>query len=115
MKKLFSVNYSAISFNLSMLLLRLSFGLLLLIKHGMVKLMNFSVLQNNFYNFMGLGSKISLMLAIFAEVLCSLFVILGLFTRLTVIPLIITMIVAIYGANTGKPLIESELAILYLT
>ena len=58
--------------------------------------------------------KTSLVLSIFAEVLCALFVVLGLFTRFATIPLIITMLVAIFGANTGKPLLESELALLYL-
>jgi putative oxidoreductase len=47
-------------------------------------------------------------------VLCALFIILGLFTRIAVIPLIIVMLVAIFGANSAKPLIESELALLYL-
>jgi putative oxidoreductase len=58
--------------------------------------------------------KASLALTIFAEVLCALFIVLGLFTRLAIIPLIITMLVAIFGAGAGKPLIEAELALLYL-
>jgi putative oxidoreductase len=101
-------------FNFSMLLLRVVFGLLIIIKHGYFKLQNFSTIQNNFYNFLGLGMKTSLVLSIFAEVLCALFVVLGLFTRFAAIPLVITMLVAIFGANTDKPLLESELALLYL-
>jgi len=114
MKKILSVKYSAAAFNFSMLLLRIVFGLLIIIKHGYFKLENFSTIQNNFYNFLGLGMKTSLVLSIFAEVLCALFVVLGLFTRFAAIPLVITMIVAIFGANTDKPLLESELALLYL-
>jgi putative oxidoreductase len=37
-----------------------------------------------FINFFGIGEKTSLILAVFAEVLCSLFVLMGLFTRFTV-------------------------------
>ncbi len=77
-------------------------------------MINFSTIQPQFYNFLGLGTKTSLILSIFAEVLCALFVVLGLFTRLAVIPLIIMMLVGIFGADAGKSIIESELALVYL-
>src|SRR5258706_5399300 len=115
MRRILSIKYSAAAFNFSMLVLRLVFGLLMIILHGYDKLQNFSTLQFRFYNFFGLGAKASLVLSIFAEVLCALFVVLGLFTRFAVIPLIITMLVAIFGANAGKPLLNSEAAMLYLT
>ncbi len=86
----------------------------MIVKHGYDKMMKFSSLETQFYSFLGLGSKTSLVLAIFAEVLCALFIVMGLFTRLAVIPLIITMLVAMFGFNAGKPLIESEVALLYL-
>ena len=97
-----------------MLFLRVVFGLLILIKHGYDKLIKFSTLQYQFYNFLHLGSKTSLILSMIAEVLCALFIVLGLFTRLAAIPLIITMLVAIYGFNAAKPLIDSEVALMYL-
>jgi len=115
MKKLLSTQYSDTVFNISVLLIRLAFGLLMIMKHGIPKLMEFSSLQYKFYNFLGIGSRFSLILALFAELFCSMFLVLGLFTRFTVIPLIIVMVVAIFGANAGKPLISSELAILYGT
>jgi putative oxidoreductase len=114
MKKILSIKYSAGAFNFSMLFLRVVFGLLIITKHGYDKMIKFSTLQHGFYNFIGLGSKTSLVLAIFAEVLCALFIVLGLFTRFAAIILIITMLVAIYGSNVGKPLGQSELALLYL-
>jgi putative oxidoreductase len=114
MKKLSSIAYSSAAFNIAMLLLRLCFGGILLFKHGLMKLQNFDSIQNQFYNFMGIGTKTSLALAIFAEVFCALFVVIGLFTRITLIPIIITMLVAIFGDGAGKPILESELAIIYL-
>jgi putative oxidoreductase len=114
MKKILSIKYSAAAFNFSMLFLRVVFGLLILIKHGYDKLVKFSTLQYQFYNFLHLGSKTSLILSMIAEVLCALFIVLGLFTRLAAIPLIITMLVAIYGFNAAKPLIDSEVALMYL-
>ena len=98
-----------------MLLLRVVFGLLILVKHGYDKMIKFSTLQYQFYNFFGIGSKTSLILSIFAEVLCALFIVLGLFTRLAAIPLIITMLVAVFGFNAGKPLVDSEAALMYLS
>jgi putative oxidoreductase len=113
-KKILSIKYSDGAFNFSMLFLRIVFGLLIIVKHGYFKMTNFSTLEPQFYNFLGIGTKLSLTLSIFAEVLCALFIVLGLFTRLAVIPLIITMLVAIFGAQASKPLLESELALLYL-
>ena len=114
MKKLLSVKYTGFSFNLSMLVLRATFGGILLFKHGLLKLQNFNQIQHNFYSFLGMGSATSLVLAIFAEVFCSLFIIIGLFTRFSVIPVIIMLLVVLFGAQAGKPFLDQELALLYL-
>jgi putative oxidoreductase len=102
------------AFNFSMLLLRVIFGLMIMAKYGYTKMATFSDLETKFYNFMGIGSRFSLILVIFAETFCALFIALGLFTRLAAIPLIIVMLVVIFGHDAGKPLQESELSILYL-
>jgi putative oxidoreductase len=114
MKKILSVNYSTGAFNFSMLFLRIVFGVFMIATHGYTKMMNFETLQAQFYNFLGIGSKASLILDIFAEVICPLFIVLGLFTRLAAIPLIISMLVIVFGANAGKSLLDSELAFVYL-
>jgi putative oxidoreductase len=114
MKRLLSIRYSAGAFNFSMLILRLSFGLLMLMQHGMPKLMGFAEKSKDFYDPIGIGSKASLVLVLFAEIFCSFFIILGLFTRLAVIPLIILMCVAFFGANKGA-IGGGEMALLYLT
>ena len=110
-----SINYSSAAFNIAMLLLRVSFGLTLLFKHGLDKVTKFSALQHTFYNFMGFGSKFSLILVLFAEIFCALMVVLGFFSRWACIPIVIAMLVVIYGADAGKDFLESELAIFYLT
>jgi putative oxidoreductase len=114
MKRLLSTKYSASAFNFSMFLLRVVFGILLIAKHGYMKIKNFDDLQTHFYNFLGMGHKLNLVVAIFAETICALFIVMGLFTRFAVIPLIVAMLVAIFGANAGKPFLDSEPAILYL-
>jgi putative oxidoreductase len=99
MKKLFYHSYSAGAFNLAMLILRLGFGILMIPKHGWAKLSNFAARKDSFMNFMGLGSEVSLGLATFAEFFCSILLILGLFTRLAAIPLIITTLVIMNQHN----------------
>ena len=110
-----SIDFSTTSFNIAMLLLRISFGLILMLKHGFDKVREFDTLQHTFYSFIGLGPKASLILALFAEIFCSLLVVLGLFTRLACIPLIITFLVIIFGHDAGKDFMDSEMAIAYLS
>lgn len=113
MKKLLSTKYSAGAFNTAILLLRLSFGFLMM-NHGYDKLIHFGTNHNNFINFLGMGSPISLALVIFAEFFCSLFLILGLFTRLTTIPLILVMCVALFKSHHGNVFGKGEMDALYL-
>jgi len=114
MKKLLSINYSDGMFNFAMLLLRLVFGILIM-NHGYDKLIHFGDRHNTFMNFMGIGSTLSLALVIFAEFFCGLFVILGLFTRLSVIPIIIVLIVAIVKAHHNAIFGDAQPATLFLT
>lgn len=114
MKKILSVKYSASAFNAAMLLLRLGIGILMM-HHGYNKLVHFAEKQNTFMNFMGLGSTTSYMLIIFAEFFCSLFLILGLFTRLAAIPLIIATLVMIFKSHQGDIFGDGEDAALYLS
>ncbi len=114
MKKLFSTKYSAGSFNAAMLVLRLGLGILMA-HHGYQKLTHFSDMQGKFMNFMGLGMTVSLSLVIFAELFCSILLILGLFTRLATIPLIIATCVMVFKAHGGDVFGDGEMATLYLT
>jgi len=114
MKKLFSAKYSAGAVSAAMLILRLGVGILML-NHGYQKLINFSELEPKFMNFMGMGTTVSLALLVFAEFFCSIFLVLGLFTRLATIPLIIATCVMVFKAHNGDILGEAELPALFLT
>ena len=114
MKKLLSIHYSSAAFNFAMLLHRLVFGILMM-SHGYNKLIHFSEKKAEFMNFIGMGSTISLLLVIFAEFFCALFISIGLFTRLTVIPLVICMAVALFKAHGGDIMGDGASATLYLS
>lgn len=114
MRKLLSVSCSDWAFNLATLILRLGAGILI-IPHGYSKLVHFAEKKSSFMNFLGMGSTLSLSLVIFAEFFCGMFIILGLFTRLAAIPLVISMSVALFKVHHGDVFSDGERAALYLT
>ncbi|MCF8361769.1 MAG: DoxX family protein [Prolixibacteraceae bacterium] len=113
-KQLFSVNNATVSTDVALLLLRVGFGVLML-THGIPKFqMLFSGEPVQFLPLFGLSATASMALAATAEVGGSLLLIFGLGTRLAVIPLIFTMLVAIFVAHASDPLSVKEPAIHYL-
>lgn len=100
--------------NVGLLILRVSTGLIMLFAHGWGKLINFGTLSTQFGDPIGLGPTVSLALAVFAEVFCSVAVIAGLKTRWAVVPLIITMIVAVGIVHAADPWGRKELGVMYL-
>ena len=113
MKRLTSINYSNAAFNVAMLLLRVT-AATLVITYGYDKLVHFAEKKATFMNFMGIGSTLSLSLVIFAEFFCAMLLIIGIFSRLVVIPLIIVMSVALFKAHNFDVFGMGEKAALYL-
>ena len=66
-------------------------------------------------SFLGLGSTTTLLLVIFAEFFCALFVLLGLFTRLSTIPVIICMAVALIKVHNNQIFGNGQAACIFLT
>ena len=101
--------------DLGLLLVRLLAGGMML-THGLPKFDRlFGEGPVKFADPFGLGPEISLGLAIFAEVGCSLLVMIGFKTRWATIPLMITMLVAAFYAHSADPFGEKELPLLFLT
>ena len=97
----------------SLLLIRIAAGGFML-THGWGKLVK---LVNGTFEFgdpIGLGVEASLILTVFAEILCALFIVLGLFTRLASIPLIITMLVAVFVVHLDHDFGKKEIGLFYL-
>ena len=99
--------------SLGLLLLRVAIGGMMLV-HGLPKLMNLLSGSIEFADPLGLGPQLSLVLAVGAEVGCSLLLIFGLFTRLATLPLIVTMTVAVLIIHADDPYSKKEMALLYL-
>jgi len=113
MKKLTSTKYSAGAFSTAMLVLRLGIGILMLM-HGYQKLTHFSPTVAEMPILFGMSKTIAAVLIIFAEFFCSIFLILGLFTRLATIPLIIACCVIVFKSHHGDVFGDGEQATLYL-
>jgi putative oxidoreductase len=99
--------------DIGLLVLRISFSATM-ITHGWQKLANFDTMSKAFADPIGVGMKMSLILAIFSELVCSVLVILGLATRLALTQLIATMAVAFFIVHAADPLKIKELALVYL-
>ncbi|MFT3704757.1 MAG: DoxX family protein [Agriterribacter sp.] len=112
MKKLLSTSYTDWAFNSALFLLRIAGGALTL-PYGYDKLVHFAEKKNTFMNFLGMGSTLSLILVVFAEFFCSIFVMAGLFTRFAVLPLVISMGVALFKAHGANFFGAGEKATLF--
>src|SRR4030095_4472394 len=113
MKRLLSIKYSDNGISFGALILRLAIGALL-IPHGYQKLVNLGSLSSKFADPLHIGSALTLGLAIFAEFFCAIFILLGLFTRLACIPVIIVMAFAVFYAHKGDFFNTGEKATLFL-
>ena len=92
---------------------RVVFGLLLM-SHGIAKLQNFEALSATFPDPLGVGSRVSLVLAVFGEVVCAAGCVAGLFYRLALIPMVFTMGMAFFVIHGNDPFAAKELAFIYL-
>lgn len=98
--------------SLLILALRVFFGVLFF-SHGLDKMINFNELSYTYPSVFGFGSYMTLMVSIFAEFACSLFLISGLIVRITVLPMIAAMAVAFFDIHDGM-MPEGELSLIYL-
>ena len=113
MNKIENIDYSTNSVNIALLILRVGVAVMMLV-HGIPKLQMLFSGDIQFPGVMGMSPTISLAMAVFAEVVCSVLLLIGLFTRVTVIPLIITMLTAVFLIHGGDPFAKQELGIHYL-
>lgn len=102
-----------LSTDFGLLILRIFSGGILF-THGWAKLQNVIAGNMQFADPIGLGTQTSLYLAIFAEALCGILIVLGIVTRLALIAPIITMLVAFFIVHSPDPFNIKELSFLYL-
>jgi putative oxidoreductase len=86
-----------------------------MLTHGLPKLGRLtSGNEIKFADPFGLGPALSLVLVVFAEVICTILIMLGLGTRLATIPLIAAMSVAAFHAHANDPFGTKEKPLLFV-
>lgn len=100
--------------DLGLLFLRGSGALFLLWVHGLPKLLNYSeqlkLIEDPFH----LGAHVTLLLAIFAEVLCPLLIIAGVLVRLACLPILAVLLIAMLVVHPEWTLLEGQFGWLLL-
>ena len=116
MQKYLQLEFVPRSADVALLVLRVWLGLAMALLHGWGKLVNLISGSSKFPDILGIGSTPALALAVFAEFFCSILLILGLWTRLAALLLLITMSVAFFMAHGAKLAGQGngELAFIYL-
>lgn len=114
LKNLFRTHPKSVQIDVALLLARISIGGLML-SHGLPKIERlFGGEAVQFASVFGLSATFSLVLVIFAEVICSVLILIGLGTRLAAIPLIITMLVVVLHIHSDDPFSAKELPVHFL-
>lgn len=99
--------------DLAKLILRIGFGGFML-THGIPKMMKlFAGGEIQFADPIGLGPTASLVLTVFAEVVCAAMILVGFKTKWATFPLMITMLVAAFVVHAADPFGKKEFALLY--
>ncbi len=101
--------------SLGLLVLRVSVGLMMAFSHGLGKLkLYFNTDTIKFPDPLGVGADLSLLMAGGTELVMSLLIVIGLATRIACIPLIFTMLVAVFIIHGDDPFNKMEFGLLYL-
>ncbi|NML69666.1 DoxX family protein [Chryseobacterium sp. RP-3-3] len=111
----FNSNSSSVLKDIILLVVRVFVGFAML-SHGFPKLqMLLEGGKIEFYNFLGLGPLMTLVLTVVAEFACSILLILGLFTRISLGFLIFTMVIAAFVVHGADPFEKREMSLIYLS
>lgn len=100
--KHFNLNFLPQSTDFALLILRVWLGLSMLLLHGWGKLVNLINGTSKFPDLLGLGQTPTLILVVFAEVVCAALLVAGIYTRFCALLLAITMGVAYFIAHGAK-------------
>jgi putative oxidoreductase len=107
------LNDKPINTNIASFLLRVLVGGLF-VRYGYMKFSSYDTILPMFQDIIGIGAKLSFNLVIFAELICGFFVLVGFLTRLSVIPILISMVVAFFIAHQNDPFDMKAISFVFL-
>ena len=100
--------------DIGLLYLRVAASLLLLIVHGLPKLLNFSGELDSIADPFHLGTTLSVSFAIFAQVICPPLMMLGIGTRMAAVPILLVTLIAIVFVHPDWTLVQGQFASMLL-
>ena len=114
LKNLFNPGTHSKNIDILLFIMRVAVAIFML-SHGMGKLSKLTGPEPiAFADPFGMGETTSLALTVFAEVVCSLLLLFGLATKIATLPLIITMLTAVFVIHLHDPFSKKELGLFYL-
>lgn len=116
MQKFLRLEFIPVNSDAGLFVLRVILGGSMLWLHGWGKMLNVVHGRMSFPDLIGIGSVPSLLLSVFAEVICAALLVAGAFTRMAALVLGINMGVAFFMVNSARLTgpTNGELAFLYL-
>lgn len=100
-----------------LLILRVGIGITLFLRHGIPKILGFSQMAAHFPDPIHIGSHASLLYAILSDAICSILIILGLFTRIAALIVFVNVftvwVLLQHFAFFGKAL-NGEMVVLFV-
>ena len=100
--------------DLGLTALRILPAFFLIYGHAWARLVNYSAMAPEFFDPIGIGARLTLVLVILAEFCCSFCVLVGFKTRYATLPIIAVMAVASFVAHAGEGFEQRERSLLYL-
>ncbi|WNW12910.1 DoxX family protein [Pseudomonas sp. DTU_2021_1001937_2_SI_NGA_ILE_001] len=99
---------------LGLLFMRVSAALLMFSAHGLPKLLNWSAELQRIEDPLGLGPHVTLLAALFAQVLCPALIALGIACRLACLPILFLLLVALLLVHPDWTLEQSQFGWLFV-
>ncbi len=99
--------------SIGLLIYRILISISLINTHGVKKLTDFESSAANIPDPFGLGGELSTYFAIFANIICPIFIILGLFTRLAVLPIVTVTISGLLFVHYADPWVVKDVPLMY--
>lgn len=111
--KIFSSEPFFLSKDYTLLFFRVLVSLSMINTHGMKKLLNFEETIKHIPDPMGIGGEISAVVAIAANIVAPLFIILGLFTRLATIAILSITLMGFFIVHGNHPWVVRDVPLMY--
>jgi len=112
---LVSTDISRRNIDTALLLFRVTIALSMMHTHGLKKVLDFEAAVAHIPDPFGIGGEASVLIAIFANIVCTLLVIIGLATRLSALCILAVTLVGLFVVHANDPWTVKDIPLMYST